>query len=170
MPNVNKAFDEMKYILENKGTSGRHLTQPEGTLLTDLSKRNYNLYCSLAEKDDPFTALKKSEAAVDSSGTNNAFYALQEEVRKFAQYYVRGSRPSSIAEVDSRATDGRHLNRQDRNRSDAAFGVVFSGGMLMVGVILLIISAFKHSSALMMSGLAFIVFAIILVGLRFVKK
>lgn len=171
LPNVNRAFDEMKRILEDVGGAGAYdLTGPKGKLLTDLSKRNYEQYSSVQTVDDPYTVLRKSEAGIDSTKENNAFFALQEEVAKFAQYYVRGARPSSIAEVDSRSSDGLHLTRQDRNRSDIAFGIVFSAGMLLVGVILLIISAIRSSSELMMSGLVFIVFAILLVGLRFIKK
>jgi len=171
MPNVNRAFDEMKNILEEIGGAGaKDLTGPSGTLLTDLSKRNYVQYCTSQYVDDPFDILKNSEASVDTTKVNNAFFALQEEVNKFAQYYVRGSRPTSIAEVGSSSNDGVHLNRQDRNRSDTAFGIVFSAGMLLIGVVLLIISAVKNSSELMMSGLVFIVFSALLVGLRFIKK
>ncbi|MBP5462958.1 MAG: hypothetical protein J6Y20_12665, partial [Lachnospiraceae bacterium] len=72
--------------------------------------------------------------------------------------------------VGSSSNDGVYLNRQDRNRSDTAFGIVFSVGMLLIGVVLLIISAVKNSSELMMSGLVFIVFSALLVGLRFIKK
>lgn len=172
MPNVNRAFDEMKRILEEEGGAGAtDLIGPNGTLLTDLSKRNYAQYCSKSQSyvDDPF-AVFKDGVETDSTRRNNAFFALQEEVEKFAKYYVRGSRPNTIAEAGSGSTDGVHLNRHDRNRSDVAFGIVFSAGMLLIGVVLLIISAVKNSSDLMMSGLVFIVFAIVLVGLRFIKK
>ena len=59
---------------------------------------------------------------------------------------------------------------KDRNKTDDAFGIIASGGMLLTGIILLIISAVGGRSQLMMIGLVFIVFAAVLVGLRFVKK
>ena len=175
LPNVNKAFDEMKNILEERsGVKAHILIGEEGNFLSDLSKRNYQMYSTVAAIDekDPWTVLKESEmqSATSSDQANNAFYALQEEVTKFARYYVRGARPNSIEEADTVANDGFYLSRRDRNRSDDAFGIIASGGMLITGIILLIISATGGRSNLMMIGLVFIVFAAVLVGLRFVKK
>lgn len=173
LPNVNKAFDEMKRILtEKSGQSEAQLLSETGKFLSDLTKRNYQMYSTNTEidADDPWTALKNRDSAVSAQEANNAFFALQEEVSKFAQYYVRGARPNSIEEAKTVVTDGFHLNRRDRNRSDEAFGIVFSAGMLLVGIVMLIIAAFGQHSELILTGLVFIVFAAILVGLRFVKK
>ncbi|MBR7021193.1 MAG: hypothetical protein IKI15_09085 [Lachnospiraceae bacterium] len=176
LKNIHKAFDEMKNILEERsGIKAHILLGEEGTFLSDLSKRNYEMYSSTEpiEEEDPWEALKEAETkskAVGSEYANNAFCALQEEVSKFAKYYVRGARPNTIEEAKSTVTDGFHLSRKDRNKTDDAFGIIASGGMLLTGIILLIISAVGGRSQLMMIGLVFIVFAAVLVGLRFVKK
>ena len=123
LPNVNKAFDEMKRILtEKSGQSEAQLLSETGKFLSDLTKRNYQMYSTNTEidADDPWTALNNRDSAVSAQEANNAFFALQEEVSKFAQYYVRGARPNSIEEAKTVVTDGFHLNRRDRNRSIAS--------------------------------------------------
>ncbi|MBP5490008.1 MAG: hypothetical protein J6Y10_05355 [Lachnospiraceae bacterium] len=172
--NVTKGFDEMKRILEDKaGTNAYALLGPDSDFLSELSKRNYTMYCSSETKvEDSWDILVSGndESARDSNAANNAFYALQEEVSKFAQYYVRGARPNSIAEIDSEAHDGYHLDRNARGLSDIAFAVIFAGGMFLTGIVFLMISLFSQRSDLTITGLVFMVFAVILVALRFVKK
>ena len=171
---VCEAFDEMLELTAEKN----NYTIDElyaSDLLTDLSFVNYDMYAGqLAEKDenDAWKILRdnESESFATDPKIMNAFYALQEEVKKFAEYYVRGSRPSSIGEIASESSDGHFMNRDTRNFSDLAFGLITAGTALTVGAILLIVAIVTSNSQLIVGGISFIAFAVLLVLLRGVKK
>jgi|GEM_PF-3111249 hypothetical protein len=171
---VNNAFDEMIRILEERtGMNETNLIDDDNVeFLSDLSKRNYKMYRTEETQADEDGWRKRlfDDAAGAGTAADNAFFALQEEVEKFAKFYVRGARPNAIDEASSGYSDGVHLTRDERNRSDSAFGIVFSAGMLIIGIVLLLISLVGDRSELMMTGFVFIVFSALLVALRFIKK
>lgn len=171
---VCEAFDEMLELTAEKN----NYTIDElysSDLMTDLSFVNYDMYAGQLEdkpEDDAWKFLRDadSESFATDPKVTNAFYALQEEVNKFAHYYVRGARPSSIGEIASEASDGHFMSRDTRNFSDLAFGIMAAGTALTVGAILLIVALIKSNTELIVGGISFLVLAVLLLALRSVKK
>ena len=167
-PFVCAAFAEMKRLLAEK-TGGNELDVLEGPMLTELSKRNYGLYRQETVEKQGFEVFKQSDeetVADEMKMRMDPYYALQDEVGKFADYYLRGVNPNAIDEILAQSTDGIHMSRTGRNSMDTIASFVLIGLVFMVAVALLLLSTNKRYSFLFPSGLVVMAFGMALVWLR----
>ncbi|MBO4788177.1 MAG: hypothetical protein J5531_04670 [Lachnospiraceae bacterium] len=167
-PYVCKAFAKMKRILaETIGGNAQDLL--DGTILTDLSKRNYEMYKWETIEKQGFDIFKQSEEATEFDEMKkrmDPYYALQEEVGKFADYYLRGVNPNSIAEICATSTDRGHTTRGGRNMLDTVASFILVGLVSLLGIVLLLLSTSSKYSYLFPSGLVVMFFAVALVWMR----
>ena len=142
---VCEAFSEMKRILrDDKGFSS--------DILSDLSCRNYEMY-----------SIYKTDA--EGIKTKNPFYALLEEVRKFADYYVKGMSVNAIAEVNAGTYDSA-FDRMNRNSADTIWAVGLIAVILLIGIVLLLFSTSNKYDYFFPGGLCAVILGIVLIVIR----
>ena len=156
---VCKAFGEM--LLAISDHIGKSVTQLfEDNLFTPLSARNYQMYAVL---ESGITDIVLAPEEYDTSFRDGPYIALQEEIRKFAMYYVHGATPSSISEINSGLYGSRTMSKSNRVVSDFVFMMVLTLGAFVAGAVLLIISALsEEKSNLFVSGMLAIAFGVLL--------
>ncbi len=162
-PYVLDAFAELRAELTRR--LGRDWeTIRNDDFLTELSKRNYDIFLAAADARDItenlFRTAEENALVPEIDDTSmNPFYALVEETRKFAMYYVGGQSPNSIDEATLASSDGRRLSRDARNTVDKAFAAVMIVFVFAAGLVCLLLSTSPKFWYLFPLGLGAVAFA-----------
>lgn len=151
-PFVSDAFRAMRdYILYGvEKAEVRDISQ--SSVLSDLSQRNYQLFCS-----------NQIDSSIDIT-SDNPYIALQEEVGKFYRYYARGISSATLEKFENSLSGigGGESGRPQRGALDFVYGIGLIGMFFLAGLVFLLIFIFGENKQYFFVGavLAY-VFAII---------
>ncbi len=117
-------------LTQNEDTDGETLIflLKEQELLTDVSLAAYRSFLTENVEGDLLYA-------------QNAYISLEAEIERYTGYYQKGVSPTRIASIANNVSDGIYSTRQGRGQWDTVFGSVLVVGLILIGGILLLLSA-----------------------------